>query len=128
VVARVSAGAWLGKLRAAHATADTASGAEAQSRALDELSALAGQAAPVGVAAADAAAMRRDLYGRAARLALALERFTDADALLARGLALEGRDPFRTQLLLLTVEAQRALGNEAAAREAERRARDELTR
>jgi hypothetical protein len=125
-IARFSAGAWLGKLHAAHAAADAASSVEAQASALDALSALASEAAPESVAAADAAAMRRDLYGRAARLALRLGRFEDAEALIQRGLDLEGRDPFHTQLLLLSVETRRALGDEPAARQAEQRAREEL--
>jgi hypothetical protein len=126
-IAQVSAGAWLGKLHAAHAAADAATSAEAQASALDVLSALGSEAAPEGVAAADAAAMRRDLYGRAARLALRLGRFEDAEALIQRGLGLDGRDPFHTQLLVLSVETRRALGDEPAAREAERIAREELT-
>lgn len=130
VVTHVSARAWLDNVRGVHEAADSATTAEARAIALDGLRMLADRAVPDGVPAADAASMRRDLYGRAARLALLLERFTDAEALIERGLDIEdtGRDPFHTQLLLLSVETQRALGNEAAAREAERRARAELTR
>jgi len=121
------AGAWVDKLRAAHANADTATTAEARADALHQLRTLAAQAAPASVAADDAASMRRDLYGRAARLALTLGRAPDARELIERGLSLEGRDPFHTQLLVLAVETHRALGDEAAAREAERAARAALT-
>lgn len=117
---------WLSKLRAAHSAADTASSTEARTSALEVLRALADEAAPSAVSSGDAAAMRRDLYGRAARLALALDRPVDAKGLIEAGLLLDGRDPFRSQLLVLSVETQRALGDEAAALEAERLARDEL--
>lgn len=85
------------------------------------LRALATETAPDPVSSADAAAMRRHLLGRAARLALTIERPAQAAELIQQGLALAGHDPFRSQLLVLAVEAQRARGLDATAAEQETR-------
>jgi len=120
-----TAGAWLASVGAAHAKADGALTPEAREAALTSLQTLAAGTAHRALSAQDGAKVRRDLYAHAARVALDLERFEVARALIQQGLALEGSDPFRTQLLLLDVETQRALHDtaaEAAALGAARRA------
>jgi hypothetical protein len=124
----VSAAQWLANVRAAHASADAAHTAQARGAALTALQALAAGAAPGALSARDGATVRRDLHAHAARLALDLERFELANALIRQGLTLEGSDPFRTQLLLLDVETQRALRDTAAEAAALRAARSVLAR
>jgi hypothetical protein len=122
----VSAAHWLANVRAAHASADAALTVQARDAALTGLQALAAGAPPSAFSARDGASVRRDLHAHAARLALDLERFELAHALIRQGLTLEGSDPFRTQLLLLDVETQRALRNSAAEAAALRAARSAL--
>jgi len=121
-----AAGSWLARVGAAHANADGALTAEAREAALSTLQTLATGVAPGALSTPDGAKVRRSLYAHAARVALDLQRFEAANALIRQGLALEGSDPFRTQLLLLDVEAQRALRSGAAEAAALRAARSAL--
>jgi len=116
----------LASVGAAHANADGALTAEAREAALTSLQTLASGPAHGALSAQDSAKVRRDLYAHAARVALDLERFEVASRLIQQGLALEGSDPFRTQLLLLDVETQRALRDTAAEAAAVRAARNAL--
>lgn len=120
------AGAWLASVGAAHANADGALTPEAREAALTSLRTLAAGAAHGALSAQEGAKVRRDLYAHAARVALDLGRFEAASTLIQQGLALEGSDPFRTQLLLLDVETQRARHDTAAEAAALRAARDAL--
>jgi hypothetical protein len=95
-------------------------------QAFEALRTFAAKTPPSSVTSSDAASTRRDLYGRAARFALNLAKPQDAQRLIEQGLQLGGRNAYRVQLLLLSVETHRALGNNAAAETAERAARDEL--
>lgn len=120
----VAARRWLETVRAAHAKADAAVSQADKDVALSGLRAAIASTLPDAVAQNDADRARKSLYAHAARLALDLDRTADANALIREGLALRGTDPFRSQLLLLDVETQRALGHraaEAAAVEAARR-------
>jgi hypothetical protein len=121
-----NAGPWLASVGAAHANADGALTAEAREAALTSLQTLASGPAHGALSVQESAKVRRDLYAHAARVALDLERFEAASTLIQQGLALEGSDPFRTQLLLLDVETQRALRDTAAETAAVRAARNAL--
>jgi hypothetical protein len=110
-----SAAVWLGQARAAHAAGELAG-----------LRALAASNVPSAIAAEDAASVKRGLYAHAAKRALELGLAQDAERLVQDGLALAGRDPFRTQLLLLDVEVQRAFGNTVGEATAQRAARLDL--
>lgn len=123
-----SARAFLASVGAAHAKADRALTDQAREAALTSLKTLAVGTAHGALSAQDSAKVRRDLYAHAARVALDLERFEAASALIQQGLALEGNDPFRTQLLLLDVETQRALHDTAAEAAAVRAAQEALAR
>jgi hypothetical protein len=81
---------------------------------LDRLLALADQTAAHGLSAAELAAVRRDLYGHAARIALELQAHAEAHALIQKGLALEGNDPFRVQLHVLAADLSVAQANDEA--------------
>ena len=119
-------GEWLRTVRTAHANTDAARSAELKSDALRALRELAGAAVPPAVTAHDAASVRRDLYARAARVALDLAQVEEAAALTRDGLAHEGSDPCRTQLLPLAAAVERAQQNGPGEAAALRAARESL--
>ena len=123
---RASTGAWLGTVRSAHAAADAANTLELRQQALAALRVLASGNVPEAIVPDEAASLRRDLYAHAVRLALDLKYLQLAESLTSDGLALEGNDPFRTQLLILAAETYRALGHAEAEAKALALARQDL--
>jgi hypothetical protein len=107
-------GAWLSTVRAAHAAADGANTLELRRQTLTVLRMLASGAAPEALPSTDTNNVRRALYAHAARMALELKYFDLAEELTRDGLALEGEDPFRTQLLILAARAYHVLGHAEA--------------
>lgn len=119
---RLQALRWVKDVRQAHLDADRLAAAGDGAAALARLKTVIEQQAPISVGAWHRSTMRRDLYGHAARLALALKRNDEASRLLDAGLAIEerGDDPFYTQLLFLAVELAQAKNDpraEATARQ-----------
>jgi hypothetical protein len=107
---------WLGDVRAAHVAAKSASAAgdlQRQVVALDALVATARQVPPSVLALDEADGLRRDSLAVAAGLATRLKRFDQAQALVREGLQLPGHDGFRVQLLIVSAELYRAIGDAA---------------
>jgi hypothetical protein len=124
---RLQAVRWIRDVRQAHLEADRLAEAGEGEAALALLKTTLDQQPPIGVGFGHRQTMRRDLYGHAARLALALKRNDEASRSIAAGLAIDesGDDPFHTQLLFLAVElaqAQKDPRAEAAAQQALRAA------
>ena len=117
---------WLDVVRVAHDWADEEGTPQDRADAQEALLGIADRPSPSALAPGDALSVRRDLYVRAARLALDRQSYDEAGAIVQRGLALEGSDPFRSQLLLMAVETARARRDPKAELEALRRAREDL--
>jgi len=116
---------FVARARLAHEAAEGATSAPSVERAVSDLVALAGQANE-HLGPDDAAAVARDLYGHAAKLAMSLAQLERAGELITRGLSLPGRDPFRVQLWLLEVERSRLLHDAPAEARSITEARGEL--
>jgi hypothetical protein len=107
---RLQALRWVKDVREAHLVADRFAEEGDVEAALTLLKTTLERQAPMSVGSWYRSTMRRDLYGHAARLALALQRNDEASRLIEAGLAIEepGDDPFHTQLLFLAVQLAQA--------------------
>lgn len=110
------AATWVASTVEAHRRADAAHDDRTRQDALAALRAIAERASVPGVTTEDLNETRQDLFGRAAGLALMLDRPADAKQLAERGLSLDGpAGPFRTQIYFALADSQLALDDASGA-------------
>jgi hypothetical protein len=127
-VVRQQARGWVADVRQAHVEADRLERTGDVQAGLALLNGTLERQVPIGVESWHKITMRRDLYGHAARLALALKRNDEASRLIAAGLAVgePADDPMHTQLLILAIELAQVSGDPEAEANARRQARAAL--
>jgi tetratricopeptide (TPR) repeat protein len=114
----VAAAAWVQSVRRAHDTADAFEERGELEAAREALAPLAARAAPDGVAAPHARAVRQDLYYRLATLAARAGDHPSARSACGDGLALgQADDVLTANLFIARGEAHEALGDVALASE-----------
>jgi hypothetical protein len=119
---------WVADVRQAHLEADRLERMGEIQAALALLNRTLERQVPIGVGSWHKSTARRDLYGHAARLALALKLSDEASRLIEAGLAVGERadDPLHTKLLILAIDLAQASDDPEAVAKARREARAAL--